>query len=154
MIKLDLIDLKILRELMRDADQSFARIAEQVGLSQTPCWKRIQRLRSAGAITGQVATVDPAVIGLKFVAFVEIEAGDHGEDWRSAFLATVDAMPEVMEVYRMAGEIDYLLKIVTTDMSAYDALYRQLTSAVPMKSVTARFSMEIIRVSTVFPLSD
>lgn len=71
MIKLDLIDLKILRELMRDADQSFARIAEQVGLSQTPCWKRIQRLRSAGAITGQVATVDPAVIGLKFVAFVE-----------------------------------------------------------------------------------
>lgn len=153
MIKLDVIDRKILAELMRDADQPVARIAERVGLSQTPCWKRIQRLQAEGAITGRVAMVDPTTIGLNLVVFVEIVAADHGEAWRSAFLGVLEAMPEVMEVYRMAGDIDYMLRIVITDIAAYDALYRRLTGAVPMKTVTSRFAMEKIRSSTVYALS-
>ncbi|PZQ48434.1 MAG: transcriptional regulator [Rhodovulum sulfidophilum] len=153
MIKLDQIDQKILGELMRDADQSLARIAERVGLSQTPCWKRIQRLRNAGAITGRVAIVDPAMIGLGLVVFVEIEAPDHGADWRGGFLSAVDAMPEVMEVFRMAGDIDYLLRVVVGDMAGYDAFYTRLTGAVRMKNVTSRFAMEKVRSRTVYPLA-
>lgn len=129
MDKLDLIDRRILAELRRDATQPIAQIAERVGLSQTPCWKRIQKLEQAGVITGRIAIVDPARIGLGLTAFVGIEAPDHSADWRRTFADAVAAMPEVMEVHRMAGEMDYHLRIVVADMAAYDTIYRRLTDA-------------------------
>ncbi len=154
MAKLDLIDRKILAALMRDATQSVAQIADQVGLSQTPCWKRIQRLEAAGIVTGRVAVVDPKSIGLGLTVFVEIEAAEHSEDWRRIFLGTLETMPEVMEIYRMAGDVDYLLRVTVADMAAFDTFYQRLTSDVRMKNVTSRFAMETIRASTVYPLHE
>lgn len=153
MVKLDLIDQKILTELMGDSTQSVAQIAEKVGLTQTPCWKRIQRMEGAGVIRGRISVIDPVRIGLGLTVFVEVEASDHSGDWRDGFMRAVDAMPEVMEIYRMAGDVDYLLKVVVADMAAYDALYRRLTREVRMKNVTSRFAMETIRSSTVYPLA-
>lgn len=152
MVKLDMTDRKILTELMRDATQSVAQIADRVGLTQTPCWKRIQRLETSGVVTGRVAIVDPARVGLGITVFVEVEAADHSEAWRATFLSTLDGMPEVMEVVRMAGDVDYLLRVVVPDMLAYDQLYRRLTTRVQMKNVTSRFAMETIRASTVYPI--
>lgn len=152
MEKLDALDRKILAELMRDASQSIAQIAERVGLSQTPCWKRIQRLEAANVITGRVALVDPARVGLGLTVFIGIEAPDHGGDWRRAFAEAMAAFPEVLEVHRMAGEMDYLLRVVVPDMAAFDALYRRLTDATPLKNVTSHFAMERIKGTTVLPL--
>ena len=152
MDKLDLIDRKILTELMRDATQPIAQIAERVGLSQTPCWKRIQRLESAGIVTGRVAVIDPARIGLGLTVFVGIEAPDHSAGWREAFAATVRDIAEVIEVFRMAGDLDYMLRVAVPDMGAFDALYRRLTDAVPIKNVTSHFAMERIKTTTVYPL--
>src|SRR5690606_34402517 len=107
MDKLDLIDRKILAELMRDATLSVAQIADRVGLSQTPCWKRIQKLEAAGIITGRVALVDPERIGFGLTVFVGVEAPDHGSAWRQSFAEAVAKIPAILEVYRMAGDTDY-----------------------------------------------
>ncbi len=152
MDKLDLIDRKILAELMRDATLSVAQIADRVGLSQTPCWKRIQKLEAAGIITGRVALVDPERIGFGLTVFVGVEAPDHGSAWRQAFAEAVAKIPAILEVYRMAGDTDYLLRVSVPDMSAFDALYRQLTDAVPIKNVTSHFAMERIKYSTAYPI--
>lgn len=152
MAKIDAIDRKILGALMRDATQSVAQIADQVGLTQTPCWKRIQRLEASGVITGRVAVVDPAQIGLEITVFVEIEAPDHSGQWRDSFVQAVEGQPEIMEVFRMAGDVDYLLRVVVADMAAFDSLYKRLTSQVPIKNVTSRFAMETIKASTVYPI--
>jgi Lrp/AsnC family transcriptional regulator len=152
MDKLDLIDRKIVAELMRDATQPILQIAERVGLSQTPCWKRIQRLEASGVIEGRVAVVDPARIGLGLTVFVGIEAPDHGADWREAFAAAVRDIPEIVEVFRMAGDLDYLLRVVVADMPAFDGLYRRLTEAIPIKNVTSHFAMERVKATTVYPL--
>jgi len=152
MAKLDLIDRKILTELMNDASLSVAVIADRVGLTQTPCWKRIQRLEAEGVVTRRVAIVDPAQVGLGLAAFVGVEAADHSDAWRSEFLDAIAEMPEIMEVHRMAGDIDYLLRVVVPDISAFDRFYQRLTKRVRMKGVTSRFTMETIRASTVYPL--
>src|SRR5690625_6744751 len=106
---LDLIDRKIVAELMQDATLPIATIADRVGLSQTPCWKRIQKLEATGVLTGRVALADPVKLGFGINVFVEIEALNHSHDWREAFTRAVQQLPEVMEIYRMAGRIDYLL---------------------------------------------
>ncbi len=152
MDELDLIDRKIVAELMRDATTPVARIAERVGLSQTPCWKRIQKLESAGILTGRVALADPARLGFGLTVFVGIEAPDHTPEWRDAFAAAVAALPEVMEVHRMAGEIDYLLRVSARDMADYDRLYRRLTDAVPIRNLTSHFAMERMKFTTVYPV--
>jgi Lrp/AsnC family transcriptional regulator len=152
MEKLDLIDRKILAELMRDATQPILQIAERVGLSQTPCWKRIQRLESAGIVTGRVAVVDQQRIGLGLTVFVGIEAPDHSAEWRDGFAATVRGFGEVIEVFRMAGDLDYLLRVVVPDMAAYDGFYRRLTEAVAIKNVTSHFAMERIKATSVYPV--
>lgn len=149
---LDLIDRKIIAELMRDATLPVAQIADKVGLSQTPCWKRIQKLEAAGVITSRVALVDPARIGFGLTVFVGIEAPDHSAEWRAAFTAAVEAIPEVMDAHRMAGEMDYLLRVAVRDMAAFDAFYRRLTDAVPIKNVTSHFAMERIKHSTAYPI--
>lgn len=150
--KLDQIDRRILTELMTDASLSVAVIADRVGLTQTPCWKRIQRLEAEGVITRRVAIVDPTRVGLGLTAFVEIVAADHSEAWRGALREAIAAMPEIMEVHRMAGEVDYLLRVVVPDMAAFDGFYQAFTKRVPTKGVTSRFSMEVMRASTVYPL--
>ncbi len=151
-IPLDRIDRRILHELMRDATLPVSQLAERVGLSQTPCWKRVQKLEAAGIITGRVAIVDPAAIGLGLTVFVEIEAADHTPEWRAAFATVVGDYPEVQEVHRMAGEVDYLLKVVVSGMAAYDAFYLHLTQRLPCRNVTSKFSMERMKATTALPI--
>lgn len=151
-ITLDRIDRRILYELMRDATLPVAQLAERVGLSQTPCWKRVQKLEAAGVITGRVAIVNPAALGLGLTVFVEIEAADHTPDWRAAFAALVADYAEVQEVHRMAGEVDYLLKVVVSGMAAYDAFYLDLTQRLPCRNVTSKFSMERMKATTALPV--
>jgi Lrp/AsnC family transcriptional regulator len=149
---LDRIDRKILHELMQDATLPVTQLAELVGLSQSPCWKRVQKLEAAGVILGRVALVDPARIGLGLTVFVEIESADHTPEWRAAFAAVVAEYPEILEVHRMAGEVDYMLKVVVSGMAAYDALYLDMTQRVPCRNVTSKFSMERMKATTVLPI--
>ena len=151
-VPFDRIDRKILFELMRDATLPVAQLAERVGLSQTPCWKRVQKLEAAGVITGRVALVDPAAIGLGLTVFVEIEATDHTPEWRAAFAGVVADYPAIQEVHRMAGEVDYLLKVVVSGMAAYDAFYLDLTHRLPCRTVTSKFSMERMKATTSLPI--
>jgi Lrp/AsnC family transcriptional regulator len=152
MIQLDLIDRKILAELMRDATVPIAQIADKAGLSQTPCWKRIQKLEASGVLTGRVAMVDPDKLGFGLTVFVGIQAPDHSAGWREAFAKAAGAIPEIMEIYRMAGEMDYLLRVAISDMRAFDHLYKRLTDAVPIKNVTSHFSMERMKFTTAYPV--
>jgi Lrp/AsnC family transcriptional regulator len=152
MDQLDLIDRKIVAELMRAATLPIGQIADKVGLSQTPCWKRIQKLNDAGILQARVALADPAKLGFGLTVFVGIEAPDHSAEWRDAFGKVVQSLPQVMEVYRMAGEMDYLLRVAVRDMAAFDALYKRLTDAVPIKNVTSHFAMERMKFTTAYPV--
>lgn len=152
MTALDLIDRKIIAELMHDATLPIAQIADRAGLSQTPCWKRIQKLEALGVLTGRVALADPTKLGFGLTVFVGVEAPDHSAEWREAFAKATGAMPEIMEVYRMAGEIDYLLRVAVADMAAFDRLYKRLTDAVPIKNVTSNFAMERMKFTTAYPV--
>jgi len=149
---MDAIDRKILTLLQGNANLSIAELADKVGLSQTPCWKRVQKLESTGIITGRVALVSPEKLGLGLTVFVEIETSDHSREWLGNFAQRAAAMPEVMEFYRMAGDVDYMLRVVVADMGAYDAFYKRLIEAVPLKNVTSRFAMERIKSTTVYPV--
>ena len=136
--RIDAIDRKILRVLQEDASLSVADIGERVGLSSTPCWKRIQRMEAEGIITGKVVLVDQNRIGLGLSVFVSIESGDHSDGWLKKFATAVSAMPEVMEFYRMAGDVDYMLRVVVADMQSYDIFYKKLIGAIALKNVTSR----------------
>ena len=149
---LDLIDRKIIAELMRDATLPVAQIADKVGLSQTPCWKRIQKLEAMGVLTGRVALADPARLGFGLTVFVGIEAPDHSVEWRAQFVQAVARLPQIMEAHRMAGEMDYLLRVAVPDMAAFDALYKKLTDAVPIKNVTSHFVTERMKFTTAYPV--
>jgi Lrp/AsnC family transcriptional regulator len=149
---MDAIDRKILAVVQEDASLSVAEIGTRVGLSSTPCWKRIQRLEADGVITKRVALIDPTKIGLGITVFVSVETGDHSQDWLARFAETVGSMPEVMEFYRMAGDVDYMLRVVVPDMAAYDGFYKRLIAAVPLKNVSSRFAMERVKASTVLPI--
>jgi Lrp/AsnC family transcriptional regulator len=149
----DAIDRKILSVLQEDAALSVAEIGNRVGLSSTPCWKRIQRLEADGVILRRVALVDQDRIGLGITVFVSIETDDHSQEWLDRFAKVVGAMPEVMEFYRMAGDVDYMLRVVVRDMAGYDTFYKRLIAAVPLKNVTSRFAMEKIKSTTALPIS-
>src|SRR3954466_12000123 len=150
--RLDAIDRKILAVLQEDASLSVAEIGDRVGLSSTPCWKRIQRLEADGVITKRVALVDQNKIGLGLSVFVSVESSDHSDAWLKRFAEAVSAMPEVMEFYRMAGDVDYMLRVVIPDMQSYDVFYKKLIHAVPLKNVTSRFAMEKIKSITALPI--
>lgn len=152
MADLDLIDRKIVASLMEDASLSVARLAERVGLSQTPCWKRIQRLETKGIITGRVARVDPTKLGFGLTVFVAIEAADHSAEWRDDFHKHLSQHPEVVEAHRLAGPTDYLLRVVVRDMPAFDEFYRRLTATVAVRNVTSHFAMEPIKDKGVLPI--
>ena len=149
---MDAIDRKILTVLQQDASLSVAEVGNRVGLSSTPCWKRIQKLEAEGVIQKRVAVVDPEKIGLGVTVFVAIETGDHSEEWLGKFAEAVRQMPEVLEFYRMAGDVDYMLRVVVADMQAYDVFYKKLIGAVPLKNVTSRFAMEKIKSVTALPV--
>ena len=151
---MDATDRKILALLQDDASLSVAEIGNRVGLSSTPCWKRIQRLEADGVIQKRVALVDQDKIGLGVTVFVSIETGDHSQDWLGQFAKTVGAMPEVMEFYRMAGDVDYMLRVVVTDIQGYDIFYKRLIAAVPLKNVPSRFAMEKIKTTTALPIPE
>jgi len=151
---MDAIDRKILAVVQQDASLSVAEIGQRVGLSSTPCWKRLQRLEADGVILRRVALIEPEKIGLGVTVFVSIETGDHSNEWLKRFADVVSAMPEVMEFYRMAGDVDYMLRVVVTDIAGYDTFYKKLIAAIPLKNVTSRFAMERIKSTTALPIPD
>ncbi len=149
---MDEIDRKLLGLLQEDSTTPVAQLADQVGLSATPVWKRIQKMEAAGTITRRVALLEPEHVGIGLIVFVAIEAHEHSPDWMARFAAAMADMPEVMEAYRMAGEVDYMLRVAVADMAAFDGFYKRLIAAVPLKNVTSRFAMERMKHTTAYPL--
>lgn len=149
---LDAIDRKILAELQDDAGQSLDAIAAKVGSSKTPVWNRIRKMRDAGVIGPQTVIVDPESLGFDACFFVLIRTSEHEAEWQERFLRTLKARPEVMEAHRLAGEIDYILKVRVKNARAYDAFYQALISEVKIFNVTALLCMEEIKFTTALPL--
>jgi Lrp/AsnC family transcriptional regulator len=139
---LDRLDRAILRLLAEDASLSLADIATQVGLTPTPCWKRIRRMEQDGIIQRRVAVLDPAKVGLPVAVFVEVETADHSNEWLQRFAKVIHETPEIVDAWRMSGDVDYLLHVVVPDISSYDTFYRKLIAAIPLRNVSSRFSME------------
>ncbi len=150
--RLDEVDRKILSLLQEDATLSLDDIAARVGASKTPVWNRIRKLREAGVIRGQVALLDPDSLGLDACFFVLIRTSEHDPDWAGKFLAAVRARPEVIEAHRLAGDIDYILKVRVRNARAYDRFYQALISEVKIHNVTALLSMEELKATTALPL--
>ena len=151
-VRLDEMDRKILGELQADAGQSLDEIARKVGSSKTPVWNRIKRMREAGVILRQTAILDPEALGLEACFFVLIRTSEHEADWQRKFLTALQARPEVMEAHRLAGDIDYILKVRVKNARAYDTFYQALISEVRIYNVTALLSMEEIKSTTILPL--
>ena len=151
--KLDSIDCKLLDLLQVNAERQVAELAEEVGLSTTQCWRRVQRLKEAGVITSQVALVDRAKVNVAVTVFVAVRTNTHTEQWFNRFRATVEAIPEVVEFYRMSGDVDYLLRVVVPDIAAYDKVYKRLIAGTQLFDVSSSFAMEEIKFTTALPLS-
>ena len=151
---MDDIDRRILTVLQEDATLPVSELAKRVGLSTTTCWKRVQKLREDGVITKQVVLCDPAKMDLKLTVFVEIRTNRHNDAWLRKFAKIVRELPEIVDVYRMSGDVDYLLRVVVRDIEGYDAVYRKLIRAVEVFDVSSRFVMEKIKYSTALPLLD
>nr|WP_310327233.1 Lrp/AsnC family transcriptional regulator [Roseateles asaccharophilus] len=149
---MDAIDVRILEILQQDAEQQVTQVAEQVGLSTTPCWRRIQRLKEAGVITRQVALVDARKVNVGVTVFVSVRTSVHTEAWFDTFKATVQAIPEVVEFYRMSGDVDYLLRVVVPDIAAYDKVYKRLIAGTQLHDVSSSFAMEELKLTTALPL--
>jgi Lrp/AsnC family transcriptional regulator len=149
---MDETDKRILAQLQRNASTPLSEIAESAGLSQTPCWRRIKKLEEEGVIARRAALLSPEAVGLKLVAFVAVKAARHDERWLETFAAHVRAIPEVVELHRMSGEVDYLMKVVCPDMASYDGIYKRLISGAEFSDVSTTFSMERLKDTTELPL--
>ena len=149
---MDRIDRNILQILQEDATLPVADIAEQVGLSNTPCWRRIQNLEKAGVIKRRVALLDAEKLNCGVTVFVHLRTSQHSHDWLEKFSAVVLRMDEVVEFYRMSGDIDYLLRIVVPDIAGYDAVYKRLINAAALSDVSSSFALETIKFTTALPL--
>jgi Lrp/AsnC family transcriptional regulator len=152
MPELDALDRKILRELQADCEQSLDEVARKVGSSKTPVWNRLKKLREAGVVRGQALLLDPEALGLEACFFVLIRTSEHEPAWQERFLASVRARPEVLEAHRLAGDIDYILKVRVKNARAYDAFYQALIRDVKIHTVTALLSMEEIKATHVLPV--
>ena len=152
MEKLDNIDGKILRELQRDASLSLDQLAERVGLSRNACWRRVRAMEDTGVITGRVALVDPAAVDLGLMVFMQIRTHSHDPDWQAKFRTATQTISGILSVYRMTGDLDYLIRARVRDMAGYDALYQRLIHLVPIADVAASFVMEEIKDGTALPL--
>ena len=151
-VLLDPTDRRILRELQADATIPVAELAERVGLSQTPCWKRVKRLTDEGVIDRKVALLNREKLDLGLVVFVSLKTSRHDEDWLAQFAKGASALAEVVEIYRLAGETDYLLKVVVSDIAAYDRFYKRLIATAPLNDVSSAFAMEQIKFTTAVPV--
>ncbi|MGV6889101.1 Lrp/AsnC family transcriptional regulator [Rhodophyticola sp. SM2404] len=150
--QIDEMDRKILAALQEDASQSLDEIAKKVGSSKTPVWSRIRKLKEAGVIGRQTVELDADALGFEACFFVLIRTAEHDAEWQNSFLAALRARPEVMEAHRLAGEIDYILKVRVANARAYDVFYQALISEVKIYNVTALLSMEEIKSTTLLPL--
>ncbi len=139
---LDRVDREILRLLATNASLSLAEIASRVGLTPTPCWKRVRRMEQDRVILRRVAVLDAEKIGLPVSVFVAVETADHSSGWLERFANVVASMEEIVDAWRMSGDVDYLLHVAVPDIAAYDTFYRRLIAAVPLRNVTSRFAME------------
>ncbi|WP_101067848.1 Lrp/AsnC family transcriptional regulator [Roseovarius salinarum] len=151
-VRLDDLDRKILAQLQQDGGQSLDEIARTVGSSKTPVWNRIRKMREAGVIRAQTYLLDPEALGFEACFFVLIRTAEHDADWQAAFLRALRERPEVLEAHRLAGDIDYILKVRVKNARAYDAFYQALISEVKVHNVTALLSMEEIKSTTALPL--
>ena len=149
---LDTVDRRILAELQRDGTLSVDQLSERVGLSRNACWRRMRRLEDDGVITGRVALVDADKLGLGLSVFILIRTSSHDPDWLAKFRAAVISFPEIIGVYRMSGDLDYVLRARVADVKAYDRLYQRLIAKVPLSDVSASFVMEEIKETTVVPV--
>lgn len=149
---IDSIDRRILSVLQRDASASVAQVADAVGLSTSPCWKRMRRLEMDGYILSRVALLDRDLLELGVTVFVAVKTSRHDENWLASFAVAVSALPEVVEFYRMSGEVDYMLKIVCRDIADYDRIYKKLIRAAPLNDVSSSFAMEQIKYTTELPV--
>ncbi|MGB8819397.1 MAG: Lrp/AsnC family transcriptional regulator [Rhizobiaceae bacterium] len=149
---MDRLDRKILRLLQEDATLAVADIAKKVGLSTTPCWRRIQKLEEDGVIKRRVAVLDPEKVNTKVTVFASIRTSAHNIEWLKRFSEVVTEFPEVVEFYRMSGDVDYLLKVVVPDIAAYDAFYKRMIAKIEIRDVSSVFAMEQIKYTTQLPL--
>ncbi|MCM5558536.1 Lrp/AsnC family transcriptional regulator [Pleomorphomonas sp. NRK JP5] len=150
---LDRLDRKILSILQEDSTIPVAEVAKRVGLSTTPCWRRIQKLEEDGVILRRVALLDPRSVNTKVTVFVSIVTNQHSEEWLRRFAELIREFPEVVEFYRMSGQVDYLLRVVVPDIEAYDAFYKRLIAKIEISDVSSAFAMEQIKYTTALPLS-
>jgi Lrp/AsnC family transcriptional regulator len=150
---MDDIDRKILRSLQEDGSRSLAELAEIAGLSQTPCWRRVQNLEKAGVIKGRVALLDAEKLNVGTTVFVRIKTNQHNYEWLEQFAKAISEIDEVVEFYRMSGDIDYLLRVVVPDIAGYDAVYKRLIKAADLADVSSSFAMEQIKSTTALPLT-
>ena len=152
MSEIDPIDRRILSALQRDTTLSLDALGALVGLSRNACWRRIRTLEDTGVITGRIATVDASKLGLNLTVFMQIRTNTHEPDWLKKFSAATKAMPEIQGVYRMSGDLDYLIRARVADMAGYDKLYQRLIARVPLSDVSASFVMEEIKETSELPL--
>ena len=150
---MDATDRKILEILQLDAETPVAMIAERVHLSVTPCWRRIQKLREAGVVRKQVALCDPAKLNLGVTVFVSVRTNQHTQAWLEKFAKGVKEIPEVVELYRMSGDVDYLLRVVVPDIAGYDSVYKKLIKVADLYDVSSSFAMEQMKYTTALPLN-
>ena len=149
---MDRIDKKILDCLQNDATLPVGDIAARVGLSATPCWRRIRNLEKAGIIQRRVALLDPEKLNLGITVFVALKTSQHNYEWLENFADAVSGIDEVVEFYRMSGDIDYLLRVVVPDLAGYDAVYKRLIQAAEFTDVSSSFAMEEIKYTTALPV--
>ena len=142
--KIDQFDARILRELQLNSDISQRELAAKVGLSQNACWRRLKLLEVSGVIQGRTVRLDRNQLGLGLVVFAMIRTRHHSTAWLKTFRTHVSSIPDIVDFYRIGGDYDYLLKIVTRDMNSYDAVYQKLIEAVELESVTSYFAMEAL----------
>ncbi|POF31100.1 Lrp/AsnC family transcriptional regulator [Roseibium marinum] len=152
MLKLDQIDCRILEELQRDAAQSQRELADRIGLSQNACWRRLKALEAAGAIRSQTVLLNREKLGAGLVVIMMIRTRHHSSSWLATFRDHVSSIPNVVDFYRIGGDYDYLIKVVTRDMTSYDAIYQRLISEVELENVTSYFAMEAIEEQRPFPV--
>ncbi len=149
---LDAVDVKILQILQRDCTISVAEIGKEVGLSTTPCWRRIQKLEQEGIIEARVALLNPKKVGAGVTVFVAITTSEHSMAWLERFHAVLRDFPQVVEAYRMSGQVDYLLRVTVPDIESYDRFYKQLIERIALGDVSSSFAMEQIKYTTALPL--
>ena len=149
---MDQTDLRILRILQEDSSLPVSDVAKKGGLSASPCWKRIKRMQDEGIIKYQISVLDAEQLGFGLTVFINIKTGEHSTNWLKEFSATVTAMPEVMELHRIAGDVDYMLKVIVPDMAAFEAFYKGLIGTAALTEVSSYFTMETIKETTALPI--